>query len=71
MEFLTKNKKKTLRDFVIFVAKELQIKHIPEVRIQNHRNGLKTTANYDYTKDEKIMSGICFSTSSDFTNFVR
>lgn len=58
MEFLTKNKKKTLRDFVLFVSKELQIKHIPEIRIQNHRNGLKTTANYDYTKDEKIIK-IC------------
>lgn len=58
MEFLSKEKKKILREFVLFVAKELQIKHIPEVRIQNHRNGLKTTANYDYTKDEKIIK-IC------------
>lgn len=58
MEFLSKHKKKTLREFVIFVAQELQIKRIPEIRVQSHRDGIKTTANYDYTKEEKIIK-IC------------
>jgi hypothetical protein len=49
-----KNKEK-LNDFVKFVKKELDIKNMPTISIQNHRDGLKTTANYDYTKENKII----------------
>lgn len=55
MGFLDENKKKKLNEFVKFVKDELKLKKTPTVIVQNHRNGLKTTANYDYTKDEKII----------------
>ena len=38
-----------------FVKDNLQIKKIPKIKIQNGRKNLKTTANYDYTKEEKII----------------
>ena len=55
MGFLDKDKKQKLEDFVKFVKKELDLKDCPTVSIQNNRNGLKTTANYDYTKENKII----------------
>lgn len=55
MGFLDENKRKKLNEFVKFVKDELGIEKLPTVVVQNHRNGLKTTANYDYTKDEKII----------------
>jgi hypothetical protein len=55
MGFLDDNKKEKLDKFVKFVRDELGIKQAPKVIVQNHRNGLKTTANYDYTKDEKVI----------------
>lgn len=55
MGFLDDNKRKKLNEFVKFVKDELGIEKLPTVVVQNHRNGLKTTANYDYTKDEKII----------------
>lgn len=55
MGFLDKDKKQKLEDFVKFVKKELDLKTCPTVSIQNNRNGLKTTANYDYTKENKII----------------
>jgi hypothetical protein len=55
MGFLDDNKKEKLNEFVKFVRDELGIKQTPKVIVQNHRNGLKTTANYDYTKDEKVI----------------
>lgn len=55
MGFLNDKKKKILNEFIKFVKNELGIKKVPTVIVQNHRNGLKTTANYDYTKDEKII----------------
>jgi hypothetical protein len=33
----------------------LELKTVPTIKIQNHRDGLKTTANYDYTKENKII----------------
>ena len=47
--------KKKLNDFVKFIKNELKIKDVPTISIQNHRDGLKTTANYDYTKENKIV----------------
>lgn len=55
MGFLDENKKEKLHDFAKFVKKELGLKKTPTIAIQNGREGLKTTANYDYTKEDKII----------------
>lgn len=55
MSFLDDDKKEKLNNFVKFVKKELDIESVPTISIQNHRNGLKTTASYDYTKENKII----------------
>jgi hypothetical protein len=55
MSFLTNEKKDILDKFVLFVKKQLELKTIPTIKIQNDREGLKTTANYDYTKENKII----------------
>lgn len=58
MGFLSEKKENILIEFVKFVKDELGIDELPKMIIQNHRNGLKTTANYDYTKNEKVIK-IC------------
>jgi hypothetical protein len=55
MEFLDDNKKEKLTEFVKFVIKELGIKHPPTIAILATRDGLKTTANYDYAKENKVI----------------
>jgi hypothetical protein len=55
MYFLTDNKKEKLNEFVKFVKKELGIKNMPAISILGTRNGLKTTANYDYAKKDKVI----------------
>ena len=55
MSFLTDEKKEILDKFVLFVKEQLELKTVPTIKIQNHRDGLKTTANYDYTKENKII----------------
>lgn len=55
MGFLNDDKKKKLNEFVKFVKKELDLKSVPTISIQNGRGELKTTANYDYTKENKII----------------
>ncbi len=55
MDFLNDRKKELLNAFAKFVIKELQIKTPPTIVIQNGRGKLKTTANYDYTKPNKIL----------------
>lgn len=55
MEFLDENKKKKLYDFSKFVCDELKIENPPKIKVQNHRKEIKTTANYDYTKPEKVV----------------
>ena len=55
MEFLTDEKKKKLNDFVKFCKDELSLKTVPIISIQNGRGKLVTTANYDYTKENKII----------------
>ena len=55
MDFKSEEVKKKLDSFVKFVKKELGLKHVPTISIQNHRDGLKTTANYDYTKENKVI----------------
>lgn len=55
MEFLNDDKRKKLNEFVKFVKNELSIDKMPTISIQNGRGELKTTANYDYTKENKII----------------
>lgn len=44
-----------IEEFVKFVKKELGIKYPPTIVITDNKNGIKTTANYDYGKKNKIM----------------
>lgn len=55
MGFLNEDKKDKLNSFVKFVKKELGIDSLPTISIQPNRDGLKTTAHYDYTKENKIV----------------
>lgn len=55
MAFLTDDKKEKLNEFVKFVKKQLELKSVPTISVQNGRHGLKTTANYDYTKENKVV----------------
>lgn len=55
MSFLSEDKKDKLNTFVKFVKNQLELDSVPTIAVQNHRKNLKTTANYDYTKDEKII----------------
>jgi hypothetical protein len=55
MGFLNDDKKDKLNSFVKFVKKELGIEKVPTISIQANRDGLKTTAHYDYTKENKIV----------------
>jgi hypothetical protein len=58
MPFLSDKKKEALNDFTKFVKDELGIKKMPKIAILNHREGLKTTASYDYKSEQKKVS-IC------------
>ena len=55
MSFLDEEQKEKLKKFALFVIKELGIKSAPTIAVQNGRGKLKTTANYDYTKENKII----------------
>jgi hypothetical protein len=55
MSFLSDDKKEKLNSFVKFVKEQLELETVPTISVQNHRNGLKTTANYDYTKENKVI----------------
>lgn len=55
MEFLGKDKKDRITEFVKFVKKELDLEKCPTIVLQNGRGNLKTTANYDYTKENKVI----------------
>ena len=55
MDFLEDNKKQKITEFVKFVKKELGIVKCPTIVLQNGRGELKTTANYDYSKKNKII----------------
>lgn len=55
MDFLNEEKKEKLKDFTKYVKKELKLKNVPTIAILNGRGELKTTANYDYTKENKII----------------
>ena len=55
MTFLSDEHKTKLDEFVKFVKKQLDLKTLPTISVQGHRKDLKTTANYDYTKENKII----------------
>lgn len=55
MATLNNDNKNKLNEFVKFVKGELKIKDLPTIVIKNNRDGLKTTANYDYTKENKVV----------------
>lgn len=44
-----------LTKFTKYVVKELEIKNPPTVAILEKRDGLRTTASYDYSKENKIV----------------
>ena len=52
---LNDENKKIIDDFVKFVKSELGIRTTPTIVIQNGRKDLKTTADYDYMKENKII----------------
>ena len=52
---LDDNKKKILTEFVKFVRDELEIEKMPTIALQNGKKNIRTTANYDYTKENKII----------------
>jgi Zn-dependent peptidase ImmA (M78 family) len=55
MSFLDEKKESKLTEFVKFVKKELGIKDMPEILVKATRDGLKTTANYDYRQEKKVV----------------
>ena len=55
MSFLKEEYQEKLTAFVKFVKKELDLKETPKIVVQNGRKDLKTTANYNYSKDEKVI----------------
>jgi len=55
MDSLNDNKKGIITEFVKFVRKELQLEKCPTIVLQNGRGELKTTASYDYSKENKII----------------
>lgn len=52
---LDDEQKKKLTDFTKFVVKDLKIQNPPTIAILNERGDLKTTANYDYAKENKVI----------------
>ena len=58
-ERLKKKSTNKIKNFIKYVIKELKIKHPPTIIITHNKDGIKTTANYDYSKDEKIMKIYC------------
>lgn len=55
MALLSDNNKEKLNGFVKFVKNQLELDSLPTIVIKNNRDGLKTTANYDYTKENKLV----------------
>jgi hypothetical protein len=55
MALLSDSNKEKLNGFVKFVKNQLELETVPTIVIKNNRDGLKTTANYDYTKENKVV----------------
>ena len=56
MDFLTKDKKDKITEFVKFVKEQLELKKCPVVIVQNGRGDLKTTTNYNYADEKKKIN---------------
>ena len=55
MALLSDDNKEKLNGFVKFVKTQLDLESLPTIVIKSSRDGLKTTANYDYTKENKVI----------------
>lgn len=55
MSFLKEEYQDKLTAFVKFVKGELELKETPKIIVQNGRKDLKTTANYNYSNDGKLI----------------
>lgn len=55
MDFLSDDKKNKVTEFVKYVKNELGLEKCPVVILQNGRGELKTTANYNYSSDKKVI----------------
>jgi hypothetical protein len=55
MALLSDINKGKLNEFVKFVKNQLELDSVPTIVIKSNRDGLKTTANYDYTKENKVV----------------
>lgn len=55
MSFLNGTQQQIIKDFIIFVKKELELNTTPSICVQNNRDGIKTTANYNYSGEKKII----------------
>ena len=55
MALLSDVNKEKLNGFVKFVKNQLELDSVPTIVIKSNRDGLKTTANYDYTKENKVV----------------
>jgi Zn-dependent peptidase ImmA (M78 family) len=55
MDFLSDDKKNKVTEFVKYVKNELGLEKCPVVILQNGRGVLKTTANYNYSSDKKVI----------------
>jgi hypothetical protein len=53
--FLNDDQKYKLNEFCKFVVKTLGIKNPPTIAILKNKDGIRTTAAYDYTKPNKII----------------
>lgn len=59
MSFLNDDQKNKIGEFVKFVKNELGLEKNPRIILQNGKGKLKTTANYDYSNDEKVIRINC------------
>jgi len=55
MSFLKEEYQDKITAFVKFVKGELELKETPKIIVQYGRKDLKTTANYNYAKDGKLI----------------
>lgn len=56
MNFLDESKKDIIKDFSKFAKNKLKIKKAPTIKVTNGKKELKTTASYDYSKDDKTIT---------------
>jgi hypothetical protein len=52
---MTDTNKEKLKEFIIFVKKELDLKTTPKIRFQTTRKDLNTTASYNYMEEKKLI----------------